>query len=110
MSFSPFYVSYYSQRVHRVLLATIRDQGICPCPRCLVHKTKLDRLGLLSDSKIRTDNARKYDMETVKKAQKAIYTLGVPIGGAHVQQLLKATSAVPTLVSLRHSYDVIILN
>ena len=83
----------------RVLLATIRDQGICPCPRCLIPKTKLDRLGLMSDGKNRIIKSRKYDTESVKKARKAIYELGKPIGGVHVQRLLKATSTVPTLVS-----------
>jgi hypothetical protein len=84
----------------RTLLATIRDQGICPCPHCLIPKSKLDRLGLISDSKNRIDKARKYDTGGVNKARKAIYELGKPIGGIHVQRLLKATSAVPTPVSL----------
>ena len=35
----------------RILLATIRDKGFCPCPRCLVPKTHLDRLGLKLDIK-----------------------------------------------------------
>lgn len=103
MSNSRFSASSHSQVV-RVLLATIRDQGICPCPRCLVPKSGLDQVGLKSDGKIRIDKARKYGMETVKKARRAIYALGMPIGGAHVQQLLKATSAVPTLVSLRYTH------
>lgn len=84
----------------RVLLATIRDQGVCPCPRCLIPKSNLDRLGLRSDAKSRLDKARKYDTARVDKARKAIYELGKPINGVHVQQLLKASSAVPTKVSL----------
>jgi len=83
----------------RVLLATIRDKGICPCPRCLIPKSKLDRLGLISDGKNRIDKARKYDADSVNKARQAIYVLGKPIGGVHVQRLLKASSAVPTSVS-----------
>lgn len=84
----------------RVLLATIRDQGICPCPRCLVPKSKLDRLGLISDNQNRFDKARKYDTDSVNKAREAIYKLGKPIGGVQVQRLLKASSAVPTSVSM----------
>jgi hypothetical protein len=87
----------------RTLLATIRDQGVCPCPRCLIPKPKLDRLGLVSDSKNRIDKARKFDTDSVNKARKAIYELGKPIGGIHVQRLLKASSAVPTSVSLRYT-------
>src|SRR5487761_1612982 len=35
----------------RVLLATIRDQGLCPCPRCLVPKSRLDQLRRVVDVK-----------------------------------------------------------
>jgi Plavaka transposase len=96
-----FFASSCLTLIVRVLLATIRDKGLCPCPRCLVTKSKLDRLGLISDTKLRIVKARKYNMGSVKKARKAIYELGKPIGGVHVQGLLKATSAVPTSVSLR---------
>ena len=85
----------------RVLLATIQDKGICPCPRCLVPKSKLDQLGLISDTKLR-DKACNYNMGSINKARKVIYDLGRPISGAHVQRLLKATSGVPTSVSLRY--------
>ena len=35
----------------RALLATIRDKGLCPCPWCLVPKSKLDQTGMKRDSK-----------------------------------------------------------
>ena len=81
----------------------IQDQGICPCPHCLIPKPKLDRLRLISDSKNHIDKACKYDIDSVNKARKAIYELGKPIGGVYIQQLLKASSAVPTSVSLRYT-------
>jgi len=85
----------------RVLLATIRDKGLCPCPHCLAPKAKLDCVGQISDTKIRTNQAHKYQdiSESVNKARDAIYKQGVPIGGVYVQRLLKPTSTVPTLVS-----------
>jgi hypothetical protein len=95
-----------NHRYFRVLLATIRDRGICPCPRCLIHQTKLDRLGLISDNKTRIDKARKYDLDTVNKARKTIYTLGKPIGGVHVERLLKPSSTVPTVVRARYTYTI----
>ena len=84
-----------------MLLATIRDKGLCPCPRCLVPKSKLDRVGHISDANLRINQAHKYQdvSESVKKARNAIYKQGVPIGGAYVERLLKQTSTVPTLVS-----------
>jgi hypothetical protein len=85
----------------RVLLATIRDQGLCPCPRCLVPKTKLDRLGLIADMNARVNNARHYrDVAVfIEKAHRAIFEEGAPIGGVTVQRLLKSTSNVPMSVS-----------
>lgn len=100
----PLFPLHLVLRLSRVLLATIRDQGLCPCPRCLVPKSKLDRLGFSSDTNLRIDQARKYDMESVNKARKAIYELGKPIGGIDVQGLLKSTSAVPISVSLACTY------
>jgi hypothetical protein len=99
------YVSPYTcsppSLLFRVLLATIRDKGLCPCPRCLTPKAKLDRVGHVTDAKARTNQARKFQdvSNSVNKARNAIYKRGVPIGGAYVQQLLKPTSTVPTLVS-----------
>ena len=82
------------------MLATIRDQGLCPCPRCLVPKRKLDQLGILADTRNRFSKARKYDGDSVREARRSIYELGMGINGAAIQQELKATSAVPTLVSI----------
>jgi hypothetical protein len=85
----------------RVLLATIRDKGLCPCPRCLIPQNKLDRVGQVADMKIRINQERQLQdtTELVKKARKAIYEQGAPIAGAYVQRLLKPTSSIPTLVS-----------
>ena len=84
------------------MLATIRDQGLFPCPRCLVPKQKLDQLGGFSDTRNRISKARKYNGESVHEARRSIYELGMAINGAAVQRELKATSSVPTLVSISH--------
>jgi hypothetical protein len=109
VSGSCFCLLYLIHILVRVLLATIRDNGNCPCPHCLIPRTKLDRLGHLSDSKIRVDKARKYNARRVNMARKAIYTLGNPIGSVHVEQLLKPSSIVPTSVSLIHLFELIVL-
>jgi hypothetical protein len=95
----------------RVILATIRDKGLCPCPRCLIPKPKLDRVGHLADAKARTNQARSYQSVRglVEMARNAIYDQGVPINGARVQRLLKPTSSVPTLVSLGLFIQVLLL-
>ena len=87
--------------IFRVLLATIRDQGLCPCPRCLVPNTKLDQLGLIADMKTRIKQYRVYPTDSVNKARNAIYNFGDSVNSSTVQRLLKPTSTVPTSVSRR---------
>jgi hypothetical protein len=81
------------------MLATICDQGLCPCPCCLVPKQKLDQLGTLADTSKQISKAHKYEGESVCEAQRSIYELGMAINGDAVQHKLKATSAIPMLVS-----------
>lgn len=81
----------------RVLLATIRDRGLCPCPRCLVPKSRLDCLGLARDKAIRS-KLREFTKDRVLLARRVIYELGNSITGVRVEDLLKDISAVPTLV------------
>ena len=85
----------------RVLLATIRDKGLCPCPRCMIPKSKFLQVGWWNDIKARVSQARTYMQDKVVAARHAIYRLGVPIKGVTVEHLLKDYSLVPTLVSLR---------
>jgi hypothetical protein len=87
--------------IFRVLLATIRDQGLCPCPRCLVPNTKLDQLGLIADMKTCIKQYRVYPTDSVNKARNAIYNFGDSVNSSTVQRLLKPTSTVPTSVSRR---------
>ncbi|KJA14397.1 hypothetical protein HYPSUDRAFT_142984 [Hypholoma sublateritium FD-334 SS-4] len=93
----PRFFTYSADYPEKVLLATIRDKGLCPCPRCLVLKTKLDQTGTKRDSNFRLQNARTYLFTHVQTARDAIYRLAVAVAGAVVNRLLKATSSVPTL-------------
>jgi hypothetical protein len=71
-----------------------------------VLKSNTDKVGLVADTKTRVEKARKYLADAVNEAYKAIYILGLPIGKAAVERLLKPTSSVPTKVSshLNHNY------
>jgi hypothetical protein len=82
----------------RVLLATIRDKGLCPCPRCLIPKEKIDLMGQVRDLAQRKDNPRNILYDTVQTARNFIHQLGLPINGSAVDKLLKPTSSVPTVV------------
>ena len=97
--FVPLKVNCQSDPVDRVLLATIRNKGLHPCPRCLIPKTKLDETGMKRDSGFRLKNVRTYLFDYVQIARNAIYNLGAAITGEVVNRLLKTTSSVPTTVS-----------
>ncbi|KAJ3749801.1 hypothetical protein EV360DRAFT_97728 [Lentinula raphanica] len=96
--FYPRIFTYSADYPEKVLLATIRDKGKCPCPRCLVEKLHLDRMGLFQDLRTRTTRLRQLLTDAVRKARDFIYRLGVPINGTAVDNLLKATSSIPTVV------------
>ncbi|KAL1712617.1 hypothetical protein EV715DRAFT_267796 [Schizophyllum commune] len=97
------YSADYPEKYVSVLLATIRDGGLCPCPRCLVEKSKLDRLGLRRDMTTRLAKARRVFTDYVIWARNAIYRFAHPIGGKVMEMILKPYSAVPTVVS--STYD-----
>lgn len=94
-------MSPLSNSFNRVLLATIRDKGLIPCPRCLMPKTKLDQTGTKRDSNFRLKNVRTYLFDLVRIARNAIYKSAAAIAGTAVNRLLKATSSVPTVVSTK---------
>ena len=82
----------------RVLLATIRDNGLFPCHRCLVSKSVLHQLGCPEDIAVRIKQTRTFLGNLVKKARKLIYKDAKPINGSGVDDLLKGFSGVPTAV------------
>lgn len=85
----------------RVLLATIRDMGDRPCPRCLITKDKLDLMGTTIDKAFRIGaGVRTYFKNAVEKARRLIYNKGKGISSVAVENLLKETSSIPTIVSL----------
>lgn len=86
----------------RVLLATIRNLGDCPCPRCYVRKHEIHKLGTVQDIDLRKTKARVDD-----EARRGRVTLARDfIYGDHrstvnsnaVENVLKERSEVPTLV------------
>ncbi|KAL1750714.1 hypothetical protein FB107DRAFT_294399 [Schizophyllum commune] len=93
----PRIFTYSADYPEKVLLATIRDGGLCPCPRCLVEKSKLDRLGLRRDMTTRLAKARRVFTDYVIWARNAIYRFAHPIGGKVMEMILKPYSAVPTV-------------
>lgn len=85
----------------RVLIATIKNLGRCPCPSCLVKKADIPKVGTVPDMKTRTekvrvdDEHRRYDIET---ARRQIFENGTRINSDAIDNILGG-SGVPTRVS-----------
>lgn len=85
----------------RVLIATIKSLGRCPCPCCFVHKDQIGDLGTANDTKchenICTDNQE--HQEKVETACKGIFQKGWAVASKVFDTLLGMTSIVPTHMS-----------
>jgi hypothetical protein len=88
----------------RVLLATIRDKGTYPCPRCLVRMDLIHRMGMRSDMRMRTDTLRHDNVnrqKLIKRARSIIYNDNKAVSNFEVEELLQPKSFVPTEVSFQ---------
>ena len=86
---------------NRVLIATIRDMGNLPCPRCLVPKTQISNLGTPRDTNTRTKKIRKDNLEyrcKIECAREIIYKQKYSVNSEAVENILKPESLVPTNV------------
>ncbi|KAI0645610.1 hypothetical protein C8Q79DRAFT_965394 [Trametes meyenii] len=92
--------TYSADYPEKVLLATVRDMGICPCPRCLIPKDMICELGTARDHEWRTTDARKDDTErqrAVLTARSYILKKGLGVNSTAVEAVLKSRSLVPTV-------------
>ncbi|KAF5384836.1 hypothetical protein D9615_000907 [Tricholomella constricta] len=97
--FYPRILTYSADYPEKVVLATIRNLGACPCPRCLLQKEMIPEVGTKLDATRRETLSRTSDTtfrEKVQLARDAIYRLAVTIKSVVVERLLAAQSLVPT--------------
>ncbi|TFY58685.1 hypothetical protein EVJ58_g6273 [Rhodofomes roseus] len=97
----PRFFSYSADYPEKVLLASIRDMGSCPCPHCLIPKAEICNLGTTEDMRRREQDRRLDDeqrQKLVTEARRLIYEQGSSIKSTAVEALLKLTSLVPTEV------------
>lgn len=101
--FSSCYTLYSLASTSRVLLASIRDIGQCPCPRCRIPLSRVHNIGTVTDMKQRKTLARVDDevkRSKVVAAREIIYEQNFAVDNIDVELLLKEESLVPTNVSL----------
>jgi hypothetical protein len=74
---------------------------MCPCPRCLLLKSRTPMIGTKTDAKQRINLAR-IDTEDrrmkIEIARKLMFERGLNITSSKIEYLLRPTSLVPTRV------------
>lgn len=85
----------------RVLMATIKARGDCPCVLCLVKKKNLNQMGTTEDMIFRDQHPRIDDDARRKSVleSREIIRGGIAVGGDRVVACL-SNSDVPTVVSV----------
>lgn len=89
------------------MIASIRDKGQCPCPRCLMPLSDVEGLGTPEDMQCHLDLAR-VDDEThrhkIQKAQDLIFKNNHAVASKMVEAYLKDESLMPTAVGLLQDF------
>ncbi|KAJ8087428.1 hypothetical protein PM082_006258 [Marasmius tenuissimus] len=95
----PRFFTYSADYPEKVLLATIRNLGRCPCTQCCVEKDQIHELGMLRDRQRRERKAR-VDTEdrrsTIERVRTWIFAKGRAVASSAVEAVLQAKSWVPT--------------
>ncbi|KAG6913175.1 hypothetical protein DXG01_009051 [Tephrocybe rancida] len=98
--FYPRILTYSADYPEKVLVASVRNGGQLPCPRCLVLKSQLRGMGMRDDLDQRVVAVRINDASQRKKVQAArkfIYELGFAVNSKSVETILKPLSLVPAV-------------
>ena len=86
---------------HRTILACIKYLGNYPCPRCLISKADISKLGTKRDRKIR--DLKEHVDDEIQQGRRLvrdwIYKGGSGIVSAAVERILGPKSLIPTHVS-----------
>ncbi|KAF7356030.1 GLOBIN domain-containing protein [Mycena venus] len=94
----PRFFTYGADYFEKVLLATIKYFGGCPCPQCFIEKDQIPEMGSKADmrrrQKLREDTSVWRDK--IKLARSWIFGKGYLLAGAAVNRILKPQSWVPT--------------
>ncbi|KAG9085486.1 hypothetical protein FS749_004383 [Ceratobasidium sp. UAMH 11750] len=95
----PRILTYSADYPEKVLLATIRNNGACVCPRCFVEKTTTSQMGTPTDMQTRKkkwiDNEKR--RAKIEQARCLIYDQGKALASDAVEALLKDHSYTPTM-------------
>ncbi|KAI0308839.1 hypothetical protein OF83DRAFT_1072926 [Amylostereum chailletii] len=96
----PRFFTYSADYPEKVILASIKHLGACPCPRCIVPKDQIKDLGKTVDINRHERNTRvSTDIErrVVEKARKMIFEKGVPVNSARIDVVLGGKGLLPNV-------------
>jgi hypothetical protein len=82
-------------------MACLRYLSLCPCPRCLLLKSRIPMIGTKTDTKQRINLARVDSEDRRNKidiTRRLMFESGVNITSSKIENLLRPTSLVPTRV------------
>ncbi|TFK34101.1 hypothetical protein BDQ12DRAFT_700523 [Crucibulum laeve] len=111
----PRIFTYSADYPEKVLVANIKNWGICPCPRCLTPSTHLCRIGTIQDRKDRKllmrSNTEHESHGSIKEAREQIYKQSFSVDSASVKRLMMKHSLVPTSNAFfeklyKHGFDI----
>jgi hypothetical protein len=91
---------------YRILVASIRNVGRCPCPRCLIPLVCVQNMGMHRDMMQCMSLARVDNLEwrrRIKAAREIIYLKNYKTDSKAVEDILQQDSLVPTVVSVYFS-------
>ncbi|KAG2002286.1 hypothetical protein CC2G_004487 [Coprinopsis cinerea AmutBmut pab1-1] len=99
----PRIFTHSSDYPERLIIACLRYFARCPCPRCLMEKEDIYRLGTTWDRNFRRDNVRvdSKDVQTRIKAARSLVFSGSALGNEEVENEIRDTSL--TLTRSTHS-------
>jgi len=97
----------------RILMSCLKYLAQCPCPCCLILKSKIPRLGMKANASDRQRLAC-IDSEQIhykiNLAHQWLFIEGKSIKSVFVNGLLQPTSLVPTCVSDSHVFQLFLIN
>ncbi|KZT12252.1 uncharacterized protein LAESUDRAFT_641648 [Laetiporus sulphureus 93-53] len=94
----PRFFTYSADYPEKILLACIRYLARCPCPRCLIEKSDIPKMGTPADSarrsKSRTDTSA--IQNAIKRTRAWVFEKGISLGSKKIAKILDVQSLVPT--------------
>ncbi|KZT36764.1 hypothetical protein SISSUDRAFT_988644 [Sistotremastrum suecicum HHB10207 ss-3] len=94
----PRILTWSADYPEKCLLATIRENGRCPCPRCFIKKSEIRNLGTKRDQRMRLQRRRKdnsWRRVMIESVRRNLYIFGKAIAGQFVNKRLDEFSMTP---------------